>query len=154
MSGILKEAAEKVYDMTKGKTQIDKDKWWWNEKVQKTVREKKKVYKKLKDGTGNYEEYKRWKQKAKRAVAKAKESAWKEWYDNLGTKEGEDNTYKIAKARAKHKKNITHCDNLLLSHYHIAMKCCKTLVYVSCTMLNVARETAFGTFTNRLSAQR
>ena len=29
------------------------------------------------------------------------------WYDNLGTK-GEDNIYKIAKATAKQKKDITH----------------------------------------------
>ena len=74
MSRILKEAAKKVCGMTKGKAQTDKEKWWWNEKVQKTERE---VYKKLKDGTGNYEQYKRLKQKAKKAVAKAKESAWK-----------------------------------------------------------------------------
>ena len=72
------------------------------------MREKRKVYKKLKDGTGNYEEYKRWKQKAKRAVAKEKESAWKEWHGNLDTKEGEDNIYKIAKASAKQKKDTTH----------------------------------------------
>ena len=44
----------------------------------------------------------------KKSCCQIKESVWKEWHDNLGTKEGEDNIYKIAKARAKQKKDITH----------------------------------------------
>ena len=52
-------------------------------------------------------EYKKWKKEAKRAVTKAKEAAWKEWYKNLETKEGEETIYKIAKARARKKKDIT-----------------------------------------------
>ena len=52
-------------------------------------------------------EYKKWKKEVKRAVAKAKEAAWKEWYENLETKEGEEIIYKIVKARARKKKDIT-----------------------------------------------
>ena len=52
-------------------------------------------------------EYKKWKKEAKRPVAKAKEAAWKEWYDNLETKEGEETIYKKAKVRARKKKDIT-----------------------------------------------
>ena len=49
---------------------------------------KKKAYKRLKDGTGDQAEYKRWKKESKRAVAKAIAEAWKEWYEELDTKEG------------------------------------------------------------------
>ena len=37
---------------------------------------------------------------------KAKAEAWKEWYEELDTKEGEDKIYRIARARAQNKKDI------------------------------------------------
>lgn len=43
---------------------------------------------------------------AKQAVAKAKEECYKEWYENLGTKEGEETIYRIAKQRTKARADI------------------------------------------------
>ena len=39
------------------------------------------------------------KKEAKAAVAKAKNEAYKEWYDTMGTEEGERTIYKVAKRR-------------------------------------------------------
>ena len=77
----------------------EKETWWWNNEVQIAIKEKRKAYKALKDGLGNQEEYKKWNKEVKRPVVRAKERAWKEWYDNLETNEGEDKTYKIVKQR-------------------------------------------------------
>ena len=76
--------------------------------MQIAMKEKRKAYKALKDGLGNQEKYKKWKKDAKRAVARAKERAWKEWHDNLETNEGKDKIYKIAKQGEKQKKDIVH----------------------------------------------
>ncbi|MBN3324175.1 CFDP2 protein, partial [Atractosteus spatula] len=106
MSHILEEAATRVCGKTRGGRLRENEEWWWDMEVQEALKEKKKAYKALKDGTGELQEYKRLKKVAKRSVARAKERAWKEWYEKLQTKEGEDQIYKIAKHRAKQKKDI------------------------------------------------
>ena len=40
-------AAEKVVGRTKGGKRIDKDTWWWNEKVQEVIKRKKRAFKEL-----------------------------------------------------------------------------------------------------------
>ena len=74
----------------KGDAQEKNEAWRWDEEVQNAVKNKKKVYKAIKEGSADIHEYKKWKKEAKRTVAKAKEKAWKEWYEKLETKEGED----------------------------------------------------------------
>ena len=46
------------------------------------------------------------KRQAKAAVAKAKTKAYKEWYDKMGTEEGERLIYKVAKQRARSRRYI------------------------------------------------
>ena len=46
------------------------------------------------------------KREAKAAVAKAKNEADKEWYDKMGTEEGERMIYKVAKQRARSRRDI------------------------------------------------
>ena len=46
------------------------------------------------------------KREAKVAVAKAKNEAYKEWYDKMGTEEGERLIYKVAKQRARSRRDI------------------------------------------------
>ena len=88
----MKEAATSVCGMTKGGTNLEKETWWWNDEVQRAFKGEKKAYKNLRTSTKERAamEYKKWKKEAKWAVAKAKEAAWKEWYGNLETKEGEE----------------------------------------------------------------
>jgi len=46
------------------------------------------------------------KREAKATVAKHKKEAKKEWYDKMGTEEGERMIYKVAKQRARAKRDI------------------------------------------------
>jgi hypothetical protein len=106
MSEILEIAAKKCCGQTRGGRPRENEAWWWKPEVQDKLKEKKVAYKCLKEGMGNLEQYKKIKKEAKVAVAIAKEEAWKDWYDNLDTKEGEDQIFKIARHRANQKKDI------------------------------------------------
>ena len=46
------------------------------------------------------------KREAKAAVAKANNEAYKEWYDKMGTEEGKRMIYKVAKQRARSRRDI------------------------------------------------
>ena len=76
--------------MTKGKKKEPKDTWWWNEEVQKAIKEKKECYKTWYQdrSTSNMEKYKEAKKNAKRAVSGARGKAYDELYEKLGTREG------------------------------------------------------------------
>ena len=52
------------------------------------------------------EAYKNMKREAKAAVAKAKNEACKEWYEKMGTEEGERMIYQVAKQRDKSRRDI------------------------------------------------
>ena len=86
--------------MTKRGIKLDKEIWWWNDEVQRALKGKKKANKNLRASMeeGAVMKYKKSKKESQRAVAKAKEAAWRELYKNLETKEGAENIYKIARA--------------------------------------------------------
>ena len=101
-------AAEEICGTSKGGKHIGKETWWWNEEVQDVLKKKKKAFKRwqTEGGTEAKEEYKKLKREAKRVVAKAKSEAQKDWYEKLGTKEGEKIIYKVAKQRKNERKDI------------------------------------------------
>ena len=71
---MLRKTAENVLGVTFGKQKGDKETWWWNKEVQKSIKEKKEA-KKAWDKTRNENTkkvYKEKKSKAKKAVAMAK----------------------------------------------------------------------------------
>jgi hypothetical protein len=78
-----------------------KETWWWNEKVQKTIKEKKECFKcmHLDRSADNVEWYKVVKKTAKRAVSEARGRMYDGLYQRLGTKEGEKDIYRMAKSR-------------------------------------------------------
>ena len=70
----------------------ERETWWWSNVIQDVIKKKLNAYKEWQHDQGNTElqrKYKEHKRKAKKEVAKAKKEATKDWYDNLGTKEGE-----------------------------------------------------------------
>ncbi|KAG8232371.1 hypothetical protein J437_LFUL008839 [Ladona fulva] len=76
--------------------------WWWNEEVQKEIKEKKEAKKRW-DLTGfqeDMETYKMRKKNAKRAVARAKAKAIEEAYEEIKKKNGERQILRIARDRA------------------------------------------------------
>ena len=101
-------AAEEVCGTTKGGKHIGKETWWWNEEVQHGLKKKKEAFKRwqTEGGTEAKVEYKKLKREAKRIVAKAKSEAHRDWYEKLGTKEGEKIIYRVAKQRKNERKDI------------------------------------------------
>lgn len=102
-------AAEKVCGKTKGGKAIEKETWWWEEEVQDSIKNKKEAFRSWQKEKSNSkrEEYREANKRTKIAVAKAKDKAYKEWYDKLGTKEGENMIYRVTKQRHQKKKDIT-----------------------------------------------
>ena len=87
---MLRKAAETVLGVTFGKRKGDRETWWWNEKVQESIKEKKEA-KKTWDKIRNENTkkiFKEKKSKAKKAVAMAKGRAYDNLYARLETKKG------------------------------------------------------------------
>ena len=79
-------AAEEICGATKGEKHMERETWWWNEEMQKSMRRKKDAFKKwqLQGRNELKEAYKNMKREAKAAVAKTKNEAYKEWCDKMG----------------------------------------------------------------------
>ena len=60
MTTCIRKVAAKVLGVTKGSKGAIKDTWWWNEDVQKALKEKKECYKRVfhDKSTDNIERYK------------------------------------------------------------------------------------------------
>lgn len=103
MATRIRKVATEVFGVTRGNRRDAKDTWWWNEDVQKAIKEKKKCYKSVHHDKSeeNIEKYKAAKKNAKKAVSEARGRAYEDLYHKLGTKEGENNVYKIAKLRER-----------------------------------------------------
>ena len=93
---------------TKGGKPLERETWWWNEEVQESLRRKNDAFKKWQIQGGNElkEAYKNTKREAKTAVAKAKNEAYNNWYDKMGTEEGQWMIYKVAKQRARPRRDL------------------------------------------------
>ena len=81
----------------------EKEAWWWNEDVQKAVKEKRLKFKKYQQSRcdEDKEVFREANKRAKREVAKAKESAYKDLYDKLDSIEGRTIIYKLSKTRER-----------------------------------------------------
>ena len=107
---MLRKTAETVLRVTFGKQKGDRETCWWNEEVQKSIKEKKEA-KKAWDKTRNENTKKIYKEKkinAKKAVAMAKERAYDNLYARLETKEGEKELYRLARQRDRAGKDVQH----------------------------------------------
>ncbi|GJN17177.1 hypothetical protein PR202_gb04227 [Eleusine coracana subsp. coracana] len=107
-SQMMAQVASEVFGVSRGGKQEAKDTWWWNDKVQRAIKEKKECFKRLhldKSAT-NIEGYKIAKRAAKRAVSVAKGQAYDNLYQRLGTKEGEKDIYRMARIRERKTRDI------------------------------------------------
>ncbi|GJN25505.1 hypothetical protein PR202_gb13340 [Eleusine coracana subsp. coracana] len=108
ISAYAPQVASEVFGVSRGGKQEAKDTWWWNDKVQRAIKEKKECFKRLhldKSAT-NIEGYKIAKRAAKRAVSVAKGQAYDNLYQRLGTKEGEKDIYRMARIRERKTRDI------------------------------------------------
>jgi hypothetical protein len=74
MTTCIRKVASEEFGVTKGGKREDKETWWWNEKVQKAIKEKKECFRcmHLDRSADNVERYKVVKKTAKRAVSEAR----------------------------------------------------------------------------------
>ena len=89
MATNIRKVALEVCGVTKGSGREDKDTWWWNEEVQRAIKEMKECYRRwyYDRSVDNIEKYKVAKKTSKRAVSVAKGRAYEDLYQYLSTKE-------------------------------------------------------------------
>ena len=107
---MLRKTAETVLGVTFAKRKGDMKTWWWNEEVQKSIKEKKeakKAWDKIRD-KNTKKVYKEKKSKAKKAVAMAKRRTYDDLYARFETKEGEKELYRLARQRDRAGKDVQH----------------------------------------------
>ena len=105
-----RKTAETVLGVTFRKRKGDRETWWWNEKVQESIKEKKeakKAWDKIRD-KNTKKIYIEKKSKAKKAVPMAKGRAYDNLYARLETKEGEKELYRLARQRDRAGKDVLH----------------------------------------------
>ena len=110
LEALLLDTANSVLGQTTGKGAYnEKEAWWWNEEVQKAVKEKRLKFKQYQQSRcdEDKEEFKEANKRAKREVAKAKESAYKDLYDKLDSIEGQKIIYKLSKTRERRTRDLT-----------------------------------------------
>ena len=91
---------------TKGPAQR-KSTWWWDVKVEKVVKENRRLWKEWKNGSCNKERYIEAKQVARRQVYEVKSKAVTEQFGNLSTsKNCRENAFRIAKHIANANKDV------------------------------------------------
>jgi hypothetical protein len=78
----IRKVASEEFRVTKGDKRETKETWWWNEKVQKAIKEKKECFRRmhLDRSVDNVERYKVAKKIAKPAVSEARGQVYDELY--------------------------------------------------------------------------
>ena len=118
-------AGQEVLGMTTGRRPpVDKETWWWNDKVQEVIKAKK-VAKKIWVTSRRQEDryiyiyiyiYRQANKAAKKAVATNTALAMNESYEELETPQGERKIFRIAKARDKASKDFSHMKQIKNEH--------------------------------------
>jgi hypothetical protein len=103
----IRKVASEEFGASKGGKRETKE-TWWNEKVQKTIKEKKECFRRmhLDRSVDNIQRYKVAKKTAKRAVSEVRGQMYDGLYQRLGTKEGEKDIYRMAKSRERKTRDI------------------------------------------------
>ncbi|XP_078172001.1 uncharacterized protein LOC144566019 [Carex rostrata] len=103
MATCVRKVAMEVFGVTRGNKREPKDTWWWNEDMQKAIKEKKECYKCLHHhrSEDNIQKFKATKKNAKKAVSEARGRAYDDLYQKLSMKEGEKDVYRIVKLRER-----------------------------------------------------
>ncbi|XP_075990214.1 uncharacterized protein LOC142985856 [Anticarsia gemmatalis] len=114
MTSCVRSVGKNVFGESKGKGMIDKDTWWWNEEVQRALKEKKDAFKDWKSvdicnpimREEKRQVYNESKKQAKKAVAIARGKVQDNLYKSLETPQGQKQLYRLAKAREMNGRDI------------------------------------------------
>ena len=102
------EAGREICGQTTGNFRSKRETWWWNETVQRVIREKKGAYKKWqKSGEENDRiAYKQKKKQSKKEIASAKRNVWDEWMKISGDSKKKGDLFKIAKQMKRERQEV------------------------------------------------
>ncbi|PWZ04046.1 DNA mismatch repair protein MSH5 [Zea mays] len=108
MATCIRKIASEEFGLSQGNRRKVKDTWWWNEDVQKAIKEKIDCYKRLHHDkcADKIEKYRIAKKSAKRAVSRARGQAYDDLYQRLNTKQGEKDIYRMAKIRERKTRDV------------------------------------------------
>jgi hypothetical protein len=108
MSTCIRKVDSEEFGVIKGGKRETKETWWWNEKVQNAVKEKKECFSRmhLNRSVDNVERYKVAKKIAKQAVSEVRGQMYDGLYQRLGTKEGEKEIYRMTKNQERKTRDI------------------------------------------------
>jgi hypothetical protein len=108
MSTCIRKVASEEFRVTKGGKRETKETWWWNEKVQNAIKEKKECFRRmhLDRSVNNVERYKVAKKTTKRTVSEGRGQMYDGLYRRLGMKEGEKDIYRMTKSREMNTRDI------------------------------------------------
>ncbi|KAK4290566.1 hypothetical protein Pmani_036545 [Petrolisthes manimaculis] len=104
------ETISEVVRQKAGRRKEDKETWWWNEEVQESISKKKRAKMKWdrQMDEESKQEYKEMQSTAKKEVAKAKDRAYEKLYENLDSREGEKDLYRLARQRDRAGRDVQH----------------------------------------------
>ena len=105
---IMLKACEKTCGRTMGKRGQERETWWWNDEIERLIKEKKQTYKAWQASLleADKRQYRIMNNRVKKEVAKAKEAAWRSWSDDLNTVEGRNKMFKLAQQMKRDKKDV------------------------------------------------
>ena len=105
---IMLKACEKTCGRTKGKRGQERETWWWNDEVERLIKEKRRAYKAWQASLleSDKQLYRIVNNRVKKEVAKAKEVAWRSWSDELNTAEGRNKMFKLAQQMRRDGKDV------------------------------------------------
>ncbi|EYB86608.1 hypothetical protein Y032_0276g1099 [Ancylostoma ceylanicum] len=107
----IAERARNILGITKqGRPFINKQIWWWSEKVPVLVKKKRDAYKKWlrTRSDDNMREYREAKAEAKKTAVTTKATRYRALYEELDTADGKKKIYRIARARQRATEDFGH----------------------------------------------
>jgi len=112
LADCIRRSAKEILDFSRSGGKKMERAWWWNEEAKERVKEKKEACADVMN-SGSDEEgetrsirYKAAKKVGKKAVAVVKNLAFDRLYHRLGTKEGEKEVFKLARARDRKTRDL------------------------------------------------
>ena len=95
MADYITHVVKEVFGESKGMTPSGKDTSWWNEKVKRTIKNKRICYKNLGKNrdTVSFENYKLVEKEANKAVKETRAKVYQDLYDRLDSKDRENDIY-------------------------------------------------------------
>ena len=112
MAKPIRKVAQETLGVSSGKPKVFKESWWWNDEMEKKIKDKNKKFKDFlactedEDRIEKRVSYKEAKRATKKAVTEAKNHGYEDSYRKLDTKEGEKQIFKLARMGSSQRQDL------------------------------------------------